>query len=112
MTFRRYKTIFNVANYEYDRFDQTINSGNLQKVTISSSNHYTSGGYDMIDNINQRIIHGTSYPIDRVNGYSATQLQNALVGAKKWNDWRDNIKNGNFNATEVYLDELFNNWQD
>jgi hypothetical protein len=40
------------------------------------------------------------------------QLQNSLVGASSWNEWRDNIKNRYDNPTEIYLDELFNNWQD
>jgi hypothetical protein len=39
------------------------------------------------------------------------QLQDALVGAKSWAQWRDNIKNRYDNRTEIYLDELFNNWE-
>jgi hypothetical protein len=37
------------------------------------------------------------------------QLQNALVNAKSWNEWRNNIKNMYANSTEIYVDELFNN---
>jgi hypothetical protein len=40
------------------------------------------------------------------------QLQDALIGARLWNGWKDNIKNKYDNPTEIYLDELFNNWQD
>jgi hypothetical protein len=40
------------------------------------------------------------------------QLQDALIGAKLWGGWKDNIKNKYDNPTEIYLDELFNNWQD
>ena len=74
--------------------------------------YYTSAGYDMIDDVNQRNKYGSDYPIDRVRGYTIKQLEGALVGAKSWNQWRDNIKNRYNNATENYLDELFNNWKD
>jgi len=53
----------------------------------------------------------TVYPVDKVKGYTTVQLQNALVGSKSWNDWRDKIKNNYNNPTEIYVDELFNNWQ-
>ena len=104
MTLDRYKTKFGNYNYSY-------RGNNLQHQTINYDNHYTTGGYDMIDNFNQRT-YSTAYPIDRVNGYTLKQLQDALVGAKSWSQWRDNIKNKYDNPTEIYLDELFNNWQD
>jgi hypothetical protein len=40
------------------------------------------------------------------------QLQDALIGARLWGQWKDNIKNKYDNPTEIFLDELFNNWQD
>ncbi|OUD36948.1 hypothetical protein [Flavobacterium sp. FPG59] len=64
----------------------------------------------MIDSFNQREFYGFNYPVDRVNGYTIMQLQNSLVGASSWNEWRDNIKNRYNNPSEIYLDELFNNW--
>ena len=40
------------------------------------------------------------------------QLEDALKGARYWTGWRNNIKNLYENDTELYLDELFANWQD
>lgn len=101
----RYRTRFNRPNYSY------INEA-LQLQKTKEEPYYTSMGYDMIDDVNQRSKYGSDYPIDRVRGYSIKQLEGALVGAKSWNQWRDNIKNRYNNATENYLDELFNNWKD
>ena len=106
----RYKRHFNQPNYEY-RKGTTTNSGNKQKQIIEADyNHYTSAGYDMIDNFNQREYFGSDYPIDRVSGYTIKQLEDALRGARSWTQWRDNIKSRYNNSTEEYLDELFNNW--
>ncbi|MEC7770592.1 MAG: hypothetical protein VX798_05370 [Bacteroidota bacterium] len=102
----RYRKYFNRSNYNYD------SEINLQLQRILDKPYYTSAGYDMIDDVNQRNTYGSLYPIDRVKGYTIKQLEGALVGAKSWNQWRDNIKNKYNNATEKYLDELFNNWKD
>nr|WP_315252120.1 hypothetical protein [uncultured Flavobacterium sp.] len=40
------------------------------------------------------------------------QLQDHIVAARYCNQWKDNIKNRYDNPTEIFLDELFNNWQD
>jgi len=111
MALDRYKTKFGVSNYEYGIVGNIINSGNRQFFSILDDNHYTSAGYDMLDYFNQRSF-GYGYPVDNVSGYNINQLQGALIGASSWNEWRDNIKNRNNNPTEIYLDELFNNWQD
>jgi hypothetical protein len=110
ITLDRYKTKFNNPNYEYGNTDGFFYR-NMQRKTINSENQYTSGGYDLIDNFNQRDSYGFEYPIDRVSGYTIKQLQDALVGAKQWNDWKVNINNKYNNPTAIYLDELFNNWQ-
>ncbi|TRX42236.1 hypothetical protein [Flavobacterium restrictum] len=104
MTLNRYKTKFNNPNYSYKLH-------NLQYQDLNYDNYYTSGGYDMIDDFNQRDF-GNDFPIDRVNSYSLKQLQDGLKGARYWNQWKDNLKSKYNNPTEMYLDELFNNWQD
>ena len=124
MTLHRYRTQFGNPNYSV----YSAVPGNFQRETIANENHYTSGGFDMIDDFNQRIIRdalgniilgsngmplqNVNLPIDNVNGYTLKQLQDALIGARLWNGWRDNIKNRYNNPTAVHLDELFNNWQD
>ena len=116
LSVNRYKNKFGLSGYEYGNSDG-YNRRNRQNIRIDSQNHYTSGGWDMIDNINQRI-HlefgngNIAYPVDRVSGYTIKQLENALNGAKSWNEWKDNIKNNYINSTSIYLDELFSNWPD
>ncbi|KVV16444.1 hypothetical protein [Flavobacterium sp. TAB 87] len=105
MTLERYRTKFGNPNYQY-------RNNNKQFVTILAVNDYTSGGFDLIDNFNQRDFYGLDYPIDRVNGYTLKQLEQSLIGAKYWSQWRDNLKNKYDNPTEQFVDELFNNWQD
>lgn len=85
---------------------------NLQNQWILPNIHYTSAGWDMMDNTNQRTTpnFNSLLPQDRVSGYTITQLQSALIGARSWNQWRDNIKNKYYNSTEQHLDELFANW--
>lgn len=109
MTERRYRTPTN----QYTVYAGTANLNNFQNRTITANNHYTSGGFDLLDNVNQRVFYNNNaFPIDRVSGYIAVQLQNALINAKSWNDWRDNIKSNYNNSTEPFVDELFANWQD
>lgn len=101
MTLNRYRVKFNQPNYRY-MFE-------LQNQSIESEKYYTSAGYDMIDNYNQRNL-SSFYPIDRVSGYTINQLEDALKNTNSWDEWKRNIKNNYSNPTEIYLDELFNNW--
>jgi hypothetical protein len=115
MTLDRYRNRFGMLSYEYkDQNPNTSYTGNLQLVPILAENHYTSGGYDLLDGFNQSKYNNESFtfPMDRVEGYSLNQLEFSLIGARSWYGWRDNIKRHFDNTTEVYVDELFNNWQD
>lgn len=112
LTLERYRNVLN-------RPDFVFSGENLQIKPIAfsgSNNYYTSAGFDMIDDLNQRTHPGFTnrdlLPIDRVSGYNILQLQGALIGAKSWWQWRDNIKNRYDNPTEENLDELFNNWNE
>ncbi len=92
-------SILNIVNYQYR--------------TIVEENLYTSGIYDMIDTVNQRTVYGSGYHMDMVNGYTIKELENALSGARYWNDYRDKVKAMYPNKpTRPYVDELFANWQD
>ncbi len=65
---------------------------------------YTGIVQDMIDGI------GTGdHAYDQVSGYTIRQLEDALLGAKTWNEWRDNISRYN-NSTSENLTALFNHW--
>lgn len=73
---------------------------------------------DLIDNYNQRAANAGNidYPIDRTNGYTLEQIEDALDGpggsngAKTLTQWRDNLKNQTANPTESFVDELFDNY--
>lgn len=56
---------------------------------------------DMIDGI-------SGY--DQVSGYSILQIEDALIGQKTWDGWKNNIKNKYNNATENNMDALFDFW--
>lgn len=48
--------------------------------------------------------------LDRVGGYSIRQIEDALRGQKRWNGWRDNIRNRYTNGTENNLNAAFAHW--
>jgi hypothetical protein len=100
----RYVNFYNVQGYTYeDNF--------LQLQQTEEDNFYTSCGIDMIDSFNQRIQYNSgAFPVDRVENYTITQLENALNSATTWNQWRDNLINNEANNTEQFLNELFANW--
>ncbi len=105
MTLHKYSKEYAVIGYSYFRGGRT----NYQLQTTLQENHYTSAGYDMFDDFNQRT-RGTQFPIDRVSGYTLKQLEDGLIGARSWTQWRNNIKKKFDNPTEQFVDELFNNW--
>lgn len=85
--------------------------GLLQNRTINENIHYTTGIFDLTDNVNQRFIPTANFqlPDDPAEGYSPLQLQQALIGARSWNQYRNNIKSLNIdNPADV--DTLFANW--
>jgi len=47
---------------------------------------------------------------DSVTSYTYRNIENSLIGQRKWADWRDKIKNDHNNATENHLDALFDLW--
>jgi hypothetical protein len=105
----RYRDKFGILNYSV--YQNVLNLVNFQLRPILQR-HYTSVGFDLIDNLNQRQFYNIpNLPVDRVNGYTITQLENALIGARSWWQWRDNLKSRFDNPTEQFVDELFNNWE-
>ncbi len=49
-------------------------------------------------------------PNSQSNDVTMNQIEQALYGAKNWNDWKYNIKHNYENVTENQLDSLFNYW--
>ncbi|MDO4782935.1 MAG: hypothetical protein Q4A09_06950 [Capnocytophaga felis] len=48
---------------------------------------------------------------DNVQGYTIRQIEDALIGQKTWNGWRDNIIRMYNNETENNLPALFEYWR-
>ena len=73
---------------------------------------YTTGIWDMVDNFNQRSGFGYTiynYPEDRISGIPMSHLEDALIGATRWNTYRNNIIGIAGNSTGIT--ELFRNWE-
>lgn len=70
---------------------------------------YTPLAIDLMDNINQRLDHSgnMAYANDQVEGYTLSQLEQALRHSDSWGTWRSRIKEMFDNPTEVYVDYLF-----
>lgn len=96
-------------------------SYNKQGTEIDDSPCYTSIVEDLWDSCNQRYPScGTGsrtttvndfFPDDDVSGYSLKDVEDALIGARSWNEWKDNLKEMYpNNPTKVHLDKLFNSW--
>lgn len=112
LTNLRYKSYLRNSNFSYGQWN---NSKNRQNWPIRFQPYYTSLGYDLIDNINQRTdiipTYSGTYPQDRVSGYTIKQIENSLQNTNSWGEWKEHIKQQNSsNPTNIYIDELFNNW--
>jgi len=118
--YHRYQNKYNKSDYGYSNSSYNYNYSYIKDsrrgITNSGNNPhliYTSAGIDMIDDENQRAdTRGNiNYTQDRVKGYTINQLENAMINATSWNEWKENIKSKYpSNPTRIYLDELFANW--
>jgi hypothetical protein len=87
----------------------------LQENIPSRKPVYTSFMADMIDDINQRTDprygNGNSnYPIDNVSGYTMREVENMVMNNATFSGLKDDMKRVYSNPTEIYLDELRNQW--
>ena len=73
--------------------------------------NYTPVVIDMIDGFGEDNGGSENLEIDNVDGYSIRQVEDALLGQKTWNDWRNKIKNDYANAQEINLDKLFKSYE-
>lgn len=104
------------------------NWNNLQNVKISEFEGYTPLFIDLIDTLNQRDIYGIYVPIDRVSGYSLSQLEDVLeatyfdldglpgelteviVESFAISIYKNILRNSFSNPTSGYINELFSNY--
>lgn len=102
--------VFTTALYGSDNW--SWNAYTFAHITGHFESKYTPLVIDLMDNINQRATHGnsTNYPIDRVSGYTISQIENALKNKRTLTQWRDRLKFLYNNNTENNVDELFNNY--
>ena len=81
-----------------------------------STGDYTLVVADMIDDpstdhLNFGFGYYSSDYQDKVHGYTIRQIEDALIGIKKWNEWKNNIKNRYYNETRENLDLLFSSYE-
>lgn len=68
------------------------------------SYYWRSSGWD------EAVYQYRSYS-DRVQGYTIRELEDALIGCRTWDQWRDKIKSKYPNkADRQYVDEVFSYW--
>ncbi|MFN8438893.1 MAG: hypothetical protein U0V72_14890 [Cytophagales bacterium] len=72
--------------------------------------NYTQVVVDMIDGANDFNNGEENLTNDNVAGYTIREIEDALLGQRTWNGWRDNIKNKYNNGTENNMDALFQYW--
>lgn len=88
--------------------------GNTISYIQLESDGYTPLVIDLIDNLNQRVLYNndTHYPNDQVEGYTLSQLEQALMYSSGiWWVWRTRIKEMFDNSTEMYVDYLFQTYE-
>jgi hypothetical protein len=96
--------------YHKNGYVDFLQWANLEDVKSWGEEKYTPVAIDLIDTYNQRTGRGIDYPIDRVSGYTLSQIQETLKTTTTWNDWRDKIK-AISNPTSIYVDELFKQYE-
>ncbi len=72
---------------------------------------YTPVVIDMIDNFGDDNGGSENLEIDNVDGYTIRQIEDALIGQKKWTNWRNKIKDDYSNAKAINLDKLFMSYE-
>jgi len=119
------------ATWRYGSYgDPNLGTDNYQERTVGGSPNYTSVVVDLIDDENQRWTRNhngsTTFPDDRVNGYTIKQIQDAMVKLNllnigfappnnvtinsMWDTWYMHLRNDYTNTSEQFLDELFDSW--
>lgn len=78
-----------------------------QIVEHGSNEEYTPIVIDLVDDFDQRAEIRANLPIDRVRGYLLRQIQTSLENARGPHGWKENLIHDHVNATEGFVEELF-----
>lgn len=76
-------------------------------IARGSKEEYTPIVIDLVDDFNQRAEIRVAVPMDRVRGYTLRQIQTSLENARGPHGWKENLIRDHFNATEGFVEELF-----
>lgn len=99
MVYDGYKPYYARANY----------TGIVQDMIDGFGTKWTTAWWDYdTDNWGSPSIYRSYY--DHVSGYTIKQIEDALLGQRTWEGWKNNIKNLYNNETENYLDNSFSYW--
>lgn len=71
---------------------------------------YTGVVQDMIDSDGKTNSISKINVVEKVSGYTISQLERTLSSTRTWSGWKSNIKAKYNNATEQHLDALFDFW--
>lgn len=71
--------------------------------------NYTSIIIDLIDTYNQGEM-DINYPFDRVSGYTISDIESVLSNSGRLLELKENLKNNFENPSEIFLDELFDQY--
>lgn len=115
LTNDRYNAMFAANGYGNYRATNRNNTnaltrgwnGGKQHQTILQMNAYTPLVVDLIDNLNQNTVLGNHLPVDRVSGYTLSQIQAALKTSRTIGEWESRLKSMYNNSTETMLSDVF-----
>lgn len=93
-------------NYQYGDYVRCWYTGLIEDLIDGTGNTESLYYYDG----NGGIIEESLSYYDRVTSYTIKQMEDALVGVRTWNEWKNNIKRMYDNSTESYLDNAFTYW--
>jgi hypothetical protein len=81
-------------------------NGSKQAESAASMDEYTPLVIDLNDAVNQNNNYPQA-PVDRVSGYTLSQMQSALNNSTTLNQWRDKLVNNYNNPTEGNINDAF-----
>lgn len=100
-------------NFEYNPESWYPRYGNFQNIALDKKNYYTPALFDLIDNVNQRIVYyNYDYPRpqDNVTGFTIKEVQDIVQLSNSWGELKDRAK-AKHPEKSAAIDELLNNWQ-
>lgn len=114
VTNHRYRGLSNnynsVASNSLYGYPELGYNGFRQDQSVGEMTEYTPLVIDLHDNFNQNNQISSSLPNDRVKNFTLLQMQRALNDSRGLVTWRQRLKNQPTVNSDVFIDELFNEY--